>query len=75
MSTSTSTNYTREEHEALVSWCVFNAVLSFVEKYGKEENDFINWLEQRGESFSNAITQCGRLVEVYANELSQEENK
>jgi hypothetical protein len=74
MSTPTPTNYTREEHEALLSWCVFNAVFSFVEEYGKEEGDFINWLEQRGESFSNAITHCGRLVEVYADQLSKEEN-
>lgn len=71
---STSTHYTREEREALQSWCVFNAVFSFIEEYGKEEGDFINWLEQRGESFSNSITNCGRLVEVYADELAKESN-
>ena len=72
---STPTTYTREEREALQSWCVFNAVFSFIEEHGKVEGDFINWLEQRGTSFSNSITDCANLVEVYADHLSQEENK
>jgi hypothetical protein len=69
---STPTIYNRDEHETLLSWCVFNGVFSLVKDYGKEEGDFINWLEQRGESFSNAVIHCGRLVEVYTNELQKE---
>jgi hypothetical protein len=72
---STPTTYTREQRESLQSWCVFNAVFAFIEEYNKEESDFIQWLEQRGTSFSDSITHCGHLVEVYADQLSQEENK
>jgi hypothetical protein len=72
---STPTTYTPEQRDSLQSWCVFNAVFAFIEEYGKEEGDFINWLQQRGTSFSDSITHCADLVEVYAKQLSQEENK
>ena len=72
---STPTHYTRDQREALQSWSVFHAVFAFIEEYGKEESDFIEWLAQRGESFSDAITNCSNLVEIYANELSKKENK
>ena len=41
---STPTHYTRDQREALQSWSVFHSVFAFIEEYGKEESDFIEWL-------------------------------
>ena len=69
-----ATTYTHEQREAIQACSVHHAVFSFIEEYGKEESDFIDWLAQRGVSFSNALTHCGRFIDTYADQLSQEEN-
>ena len=66
------TIYNEQEYEIIEEICVEHAVFAWVEEYGLQESDFIQWMSDNNVSFQRIISPNDNLypyMEKYCKEL------
>jgi hypothetical protein len=61
--------YTLDQYDALQHQCVYHAAFAYLEEYGKEEDDLIQWLSRQRIPFHKAIDDLESYLFRYIRKL------
>lgn len=61
--------YNSNQYDALQHQCVYHAVFAYLEEYGKEEDDLIQWLSRHRIPFHKAIDDLESYLFRYIKKL------